>query len=372
MADLQQPQAAQTKHAPMDGVLQTPPGGDAVHLELPEGFGAGWSGRAAFAIALAFTSFQIWVAAYGTLPSQVVRAMHVGFLLLLGFALLANLTAKTTMSKVWLWACGVAGFGIGLYHWVNYVPLIMRSGFLTHVDLAVGVLLIVLVFDASRRVMGWPLAIVAGVFLAYCFFGQYMPGPFVTRGYDLELIIEHFAYGTEGVFGTPIYVASAYIFIFVVFAAFLERAGMIALFNDVALGLVGGAKGGPAQVPDELAAYNPLIPQGAELVATVMFEIDDPLRRARVLAMLGGVENQAFLRVGADTLRGVAEGDQERSREDGKASAVQFVRFAFTPPQVAAFRGGDGDVVVGFDHPNYGHMAVMPPAVRQALAGDFA
>lgn len=131
-------------------------------------------------------------------------------------------------------------------------------------------------------------------------------------------------------------------------------------------------KGGPAQVPDELAAYNPLIPQGAELVATVMFEIDDPLRRARVLAMLGGVENQAFLRVGADTLRGVAEGDQERSREDGKASAVQFVRFAFTPPQVAAFRGGDGDVVVGFDHPNYGHMAVMPPAVRQALAGDFA
>ena len=131
-------------------------------------------------------------------------------------------------------------------------------------------------------------------------------------------------------------------------------------------------KGGAAQLPDELAAYNPLIPQGAELVATVMFEIDDPVRRARVLANLGGVERKAFLRVGADTIRGVPEDDQERSREDGKASSVQFIRFPFTPAAIAAFRGGAGDVIVGFDHPNYGHMAVMPAAVRQALAQDFA
>ena len=131
-------------------------------------------------------------------------------------------------------------------------------------------------------------------------------------------------------------------------------------------------KGGEAQLADELAAYNPLIPQGAELVATVMFEIDDPVRRARVLATLGGVERQAFLRVGGHTVRGRPEDDQERSREDGKASAVQFVRFAFSPAEIAAFRGVDGDVVVGFDHANYGHMAVMPPAVRATLAQDFA
>jgi hypothetical protein len=131
-------------------------------------------------------------------------------------------------------------------------------------------------------------------------------------------------------------------------------------------------KGGPAQIPDELAAYNPLIPRGSELVATVMFEIDDPLRRARVLATLGGVEHRAFIRVGGETIRGVPEDDQERSREDGKASSVQFIRFPFTVAQVAAFRSGAGDVVVGFDHTNYGHMAVMPPAVRQALSGDFA
>jgi hypothetical protein len=131
-------------------------------------------------------------------------------------------------------------------------------------------------------------------------------------------------------------------------------------------------KGGAEQLPDELAAYNPLIPQGQELVATVMFEIDDPIRRACVLATLGGVEEKAFIRVGGEVVRGVAEEDQERSREDGKASSVQFIRFPFTAAQIAAFKGAAGDVVVGFDHPSYGHMAVMPDAVRRALAQDFA
>src|SRR5262249_40077312 len=103
-------------------------------------------------------------------------------------------------------------------------------------------------------------------------------------------------------------------------------------------------KGGAEQLPDELAAYNPLIPQGTELVATVMFEIDNPLRRARVLATLGGVEFTAFLRVGASTIRAVPEDDQERSREDGKASSVQFIRFPFTPAEISAFRSAEGDV----------------------------
>jgi hypothetical protein len=130
-------------------------------------------------------------------------------------------------------------------------------------------------------------------------------------------------------------------------------------------------KGGEEQLKDELAAYNPLVPQGAELVATVMFEIDDPLRRERVLGTLGGVEHKAFIRVGSETIRCVAEDDQERTREDGKASAVLFMHFPFTPKQIADFKDNAGDVVVGFDHPNYGHMAVMPAAVRQALSSDF-
>ena len=131
-------------------------------------------------------------------------------------------------------------------------------------------------------------------------------------------------------------------------------------------------KGGAAQIADELRAYNPLIPQGAELVATVMFEIDDPVRREQALARMGGIEHRAFIRVNGETLRGVAEGDMERSREDGKASSVQFIHFPFTPGQIAAFKGGQGEVVVGFDHLHYGHMAVMPSEVRRALAQDFA
>jgi len=131
-------------------------------------------------------------------------------------------------------------------------------------------------------------------------------------------------------------------------------------------------KGGSAQVPDELAAYNPLIPQGSELVATVMFEIDDPVRRARVLAALGGIEHKAFLKVAGETIRSLAEDDQERTREDGKASSVLFMRFPFTSSQVAAFKSGAGEVIVGFDHANYGHMALMPPVVRRALSEDLA
>jgi len=130
-------------------------------------------------------------------------------------------------------------------------------------------------------------------------------------------------------------------------------------------------KGGAEQLPDELAAYNPLIPQGSELVATVMFEIDDPVRRGRALATLGGIEETAFVRVGDQTSRGVPEGDQERSRDDGKASSVQFIRFAFDAAAIAAFKSGKGDVIVGFDHTNYAHMALMPAVVRKALAADF-
>nr|MBA3324658.1 TRAP transporter fused permease subunit [Paracoccaceae bacterium] len=215
---------------------------------LPPGFGTGPGGRLAFGIAVAFSVFQLYASAYGNLPSQVVRAMHVAFLLLLGFGLLATLRARTTAGRAWFWTLGVLGFLTGVYNWVFYADLIRRSSFLTPLDLTVGAVLIALVFEAARRLMGLPLAVIAGFFLAYCFFGQYLPPPLIHRGYDFKLIIEHFAFGTEGIYGTPVYVSAAYIFIFVVFAAFLERAGMIALFNDFALGLVGSWRGGPAQV----------------------------------------------------------------------------------------------------------------------------
>lgn len=131
-------------------------------------------------------------------------------------------------------------------------------------------------------------------------------------------------------------------------------------------------RGGEAQIADELAAYNPLIPRGSELVATVMLEIEDPVRRARMLSQLGGIDRHIFLSIGDLTVRAVAEGDIERTREDGKTSSVHFVRFPFTPAAVARFRSEEGQVILGFDHPAYAHMAVMPAAVRAELAQDFA
>lgn len=130
-------------------------------------------------------------------------------------------------------------------------------------------------------------------------------------------------------------------------------------------------KGGEAQIADELDAYNPLIPQGNELVATIMFEIDDPLRRATVLARLGGIENSAFVEIAGERIRGTADPTRENTSPDGKASSVQFVRFEFSPAQVAQFRATGARVLVGFDHPNYGHMATMPEPVRAALTEDF-
>ena len=131
-------------------------------------------------------------------------------------------------------------------------------------------------------------------------------------------------------------------------------------------------KGGDEQVEDELAAYNPLIPKGRELVCTVLFEVDDPERRAQFLAKLGGIEETMFIRVDGDDIIGKAEEDLDRTTAAGKASAVQFVHFPFTDAQVEAFRKPGAEIVVGFSHPGYGHMVRLSEETREALAADFA
>jgi hypothetical protein len=130
-------------------------------------------------------------------------------------------------------------------------------------------------------------------------------------------------------------------------------------------------KGDLEQAPGEIAAYNPLIPKGRELVATFMIEIDDPLRRKNVLATLGGIEETAFIEVNGEKIAAAPETDQDRTTAEGKASSVQFVHFPFTDAQVAAFREPNARVLIGLSHPNYGHIAVIPEAVREELSGDF-
>jgi len=131
-------------------------------------------------------------------------------------------------------------------------------------------------------------------------------------------------------------------------------------------------RGGDAQVEDELAAYNPLIPQGSELVATVMFEIEDPARRSAALHALGGIENHMLLSLGGETIRGQPDATRENTSPEGKASSVQFVRFSLSDSQKRRFAASVEPAMIGFDHPHYGHLAMIPQAVRTQLAGDFA
>lgn len=130
-------------------------------------------------------------------------------------------------------------------------------------------------------------------------------------------------------------------------------------------------KGGEAQIGDELSAYNPLIPDGGELVTTLMFEIEDEDRRKRELGRLGGVEGSVSLTVGGETIGAVAEKDVERSKPDGRTSSVHFLHFPFTPAQVASFKTEGARVVLAIGHEHYAHMAVLPERVRAALAADF-
>jgi hypothetical protein len=130
-------------------------------------------------------------------------------------------------------------------------------------------------------------------------------------------------------------------------------------------------KGGFEQLQGELDAYNPLIPNGHELVATVMFELDEPVRRKHFLAKLGGIEETAYLSFAGETVMAKPEPDLDRTTAEGKASAVQFVHFIFSSKQIELFSSQDAAVTIGFKHENYAHMTVMLPNVRRALMADF-
>ena len=223
------------------------PGQTKTEAQLEKGWSGTFEGRALFWIAVAFSAFQIVTAMFSPLASQIVRSVHVGFLMLMVFGVASTLTGRQPV-KIALWALGIIGFVLGLYHWVFYADLIVRAGDPDMQDIIVGVIVVILVFEAGRRMMGPLLPIICAVFLAYGLFGQYLPSPLNTRGYDFSQVVDQMFLGTEGIYGTPIYVSSTYIFLFILFGAFLEKAGMISLFTDLAMGTVGHARGGPAKV----------------------------------------------------------------------------------------------------------------------------
>ena len=247
---------------------------------------------ALFWVAVVFSVFQIVTAAFSPLSSTVVRAVHVGFLLLVTYVL------YPPARQQWLgWCIGAVAFATGLYHWVFEAELVQRAGELTSADMAVGVLVIALVFEAARRIMGIALPLVCATFLLYGLFGQYLPGGLAHRGYGLDQIVGQLGFGTEGIYGTPTYVSSSYIFLFILFGAFLEQAGMITLFTDFALGLFGHTKGGPAKVAVVSSGLMGTINGSgvANVVTTGQFTIPLMKRFGYKAEFAGGVEATASM-----------------------------------------------------------------------------
>ena len=131
-------------------------------------------------------------------------------------------------------------------------------------------------------------------------------------------------------------------------------------------------KGGDEQLKDELIAYNPLIPNGKELVATLMFEIDNPVSRAAFLNKVGGIEERIFMKVDGEMVKAIPEEDVDRTSAEGKASSVQFVHFKFSDQQIEKFKLGESDVEIGINHNEYSHNTKLTNLTVKSLAEDFS
>ena len=265
---------------------------------LIEKFPLNLEGKILFYIAIAFSSFQLLTAAHIIdVPSQILRAVHVGFLGLLGFPLVLAIKKKNIFFKIIGWCIAIVSVAVATYQIVEYKPLILRAGDPIQMDIVFGVLLLLVVFGVSWVIMGIALPIICGVFLLYCFFGNHLSGLFQHRGYDFKTVIEHITYGTEGIYGVPTYVSSTFIFLFILFGSFLERAGMIKLFTDVSLGAVGHTTGGPAKVAIVSSGLMGTISGSgvANVVTTGQFTIPLMKKFGYRSAFAGGVEATASM-----------------------------------------------------------------------------
>jgi TRAP transporter 4TM/12TM fusion protein len=269
-----------------------------LHDPLAESFPATPEGRLLFWLALIFSVFQIATAAHIVdFASQVVRAIHVGFLMLLTFPLVALARKSGPAVKLLAWVMAGLGVVVAFYQWYEYTELLLRAGDPLTRDIVLGVIALGTVFAAAWVIMGPALPIISGAFLAYCLFGEYLPAPFDHRGYDFAQVIDHMAYGTEGIYGIPIFVSSSFIFLFILFGSFLEKAGMIQLFTDVSLGLVGHKRGGAAKVSVISSGLMGTISGSgvANVVTTGQFTIPLMKKFGYRAAFAGGVESTSSM-----------------------------------------------------------------------------
>ena len=255
-------------------------------------------GNILYYIAIAFSIFQTGIASHLIeITGQLQLSTHVGFLGLLCFPLVNALKNKSILYKIIGWALAFLSVAVALYQIIEYKDLIIRSGEPTALDIMFGTFALIVVFVASYETMGPALSIISGLFLAYGIFGNYLPGLLQHRGYGLGQIIEHITYGTEGIYGIPTYVSSTYIFLFILFGSFLERAGVIKLFTDVSLGLVGHKLGGPAKVSIISSSLMGTISGSgiANVVTTGQFTIPLMKRFGYSASFAGGVESTSSM-----------------------------------------------------------------------------
>ena len=198
---------------------------------------------------LACCIFQLYATLSGRVPAQLVRASHLAFVQFLAFLLFP---AKKSMPKNTLPLYDVllafAGAGCWSYYIINFREIVLRAGAYNGLDIAVGVIGIIILFESCRRIVGLPIMIIAGAFILYAFVGKYLPGFLNHRGYRLSRVVSHLFYTTEGIMGTPIGACSTFIFLFILFGAFLEKTGIGQFFIDSCNAIAGGASGGPAKV----------------------------------------------------------------------------------------------------------------------------
>lgn len=200
-------------------------------------------------ISIIFVLFQLYATLSGTVTAQILRATHLAFVQLLAF-LLFPATKKMPRNTLPFYdvLLGLAGAGCWMYIVINFQNLVRRSGNNTTLDVIIGIIGILILFESCRRIVGLPIMTIASIFVIYAFVGKYLPGFLHHRGYSLQRVVCHLFYNTEGIMGTPIGACSTFIFLFILFGALLEKTGIGQFFIDVCNAIAGGASGGPAKV----------------------------------------------------------------------------------------------------------------------------
>ncbi len=198
-------------------------------------------------LASAMSLFQLWAAGVFMLPQPQHKAIHLAFALVLTFLIYPACKAHRKKFPWFDALFAVLGLATGAYLVINYWDLIYRSGSPVTMDIVMGAITIILIFEATRRTMGWPLVIVGLLFLAYALWGQYLPSGISHRGYSVERIVEHMYLTGEGIYGVAIYVTATYVFIFVLLGSFLGVTGGAQSFIDLSFSVTGGYRGGPAK-----------------------------------------------------------------------------------------------------------------------------